>query len=29
MVLLSLLRTRLKGRGAEAVASFYRPVKAS
>jgi uncharacterized membrane protein len=29
MVLLSVLRTRLKGRGAEALAWFYRPVKAS
>ena len=29
MVLLSVLRTRLKGRGAEARAWFYRPVKAS
>ena len=28
MVLLSLLRTKLKGRGAEAVASFHRPVRA-
>ncbi len=29
MVLLSRLRTRLKGRGAEALAWFYRPAKAS
>ena len=29
MVLLSILRTRLKGRGAEALAWFYRPAKAS
>ena len=29
MVLLSVLRTRLKGRGARALAWFYRPVKAS
>jgi uncharacterized membrane protein len=29
MVLLSVLRTRLKGRGAEALAWFQRPVKAS
>jgi uncharacterized membrane protein len=29
MVLLSVLRTKLKGRGAEALAWFYRPVKAS
>lgn len=29
MVLLSALRTRLKGRGAEALALFYRPFKAS
>jgi uncharacterized membrane protein len=28
MVLLSVLRTRLKGHGAEAVAGFHRPVKA-
>jgi hypothetical protein len=29
MVLLSVLRTRLKGHGAERLAWFYRPVKAS
>jgi uncharacterized membrane protein len=29
MVLLSILRTRFKGRGAEALAWFHRPVKAS
>ena len=29
MVLLSRLRTRLKGRGVEALAWFYRPAKAS
>jgi hypothetical protein len=29
MVLLSVWRTRLKGRGAEAMARFHRPVKAS
>jgi hypothetical protein len=29
MVLLSIWRTRLKGRGAEALSWFYRPAKAS